>query len=46
MKNNLLVMVLLVLILAMAVPLTNYMQQSDNAFTYYNIISPQSDINH
>lgn len=45
MRKNLLVMVLLVIILAMAVPLTNYFQQSDNAFTYNNIISIQPEIN-
>jgi Tfp pilus assembly protein FimT len=45
MKKNLLVMVLLAIILAMAVPLTNYFQQSDNAFTYNNIISFQPGIN-
>lgn len=46
MKRNLLVMVLLVVILAMAVPLTNYLQQSDQAFTYNNIISIQPERNH
>ncbi|HNX92108.1 MAG TPA: hypothetical protein PKW50_00365 [Syntrophomonas sp.] len=45
MKKNLLVMVLLAIILFMAVPLTNYLQQSDNAFTYNNIISFQPGIN-
>ncbi|HWQ75487.1 MAG TPA: hypothetical protein VN441_09245 [Syntrophomonas sp.] len=39
MNKNLLVIVLLAVILAMAVPLTNYLQQSNNAFTYNNIIT-------
>jgi len=46
MKKNLLVLVLLAVILTMAVPLTNYLQQSDNAFTYNNIISIQPGLNH
>lgn len=45
MNKNLLVMVLLLVILAMAVPLTNYLQ-SDEAFTYNNIISIQSEFNY
>jgi len=45
MNKNLLVMVLLAVILAMAVPLTNYLQQSDKAFTYNNIISLQPEHN-
>ncbi|HPF20371.1 MAG TPA: hypothetical protein PLC88_03450 [Syntrophomonas sp.] len=39
MNKNLLVMVLLVIILSMAVPLTNYLQQSHYAFTCNNVIS-------
>ena len=46
MKRSLLVLVLLAVILAMAVPLTNYWQQSNNAFTYNNLISINPGINH
>lgn len=45
MNRNLLVMVLLAVILAMAVPLTSHSQQSENAFTYNNIISTQPEQN-
>jgi Tfp pilus assembly protein FimT len=46
MNKNLLVMVLLAIILTMAVPLTNYLQQSNNAFTYNNIISARPGLDH
>jgi Tfp pilus assembly protein FimT len=45
MNRNLLVMVLVAVILAMAVPLTNRSQQSEKAFTYNNIISTQPEQN-
>ena len=38
MKNNLLIMVLLAVILAMAVPFSVYLSHSETAFTYDNII--------
>ncbi len=39
MKNNLLIIMLLAIILAMAVPFTFYLSQSEPAFTSDNIIS-------
>jgi len=39
MYKNLLVMALLALILAMAVPFTMYIYQTENAFTYDNVIN-------
>lgn len=47
MKNNLLIMMLLAIILAMAVPFTVYLSQSETAFTYDNVINvyPNNDLN-
>ncbi|MFZ2537868.1 MAG: hypothetical protein WAX04_03075 [Oscillospiraceae bacterium] len=39
MYKNLLVVVLLAVILAMAVPFTMYIYQIENAFTYDNVIN-------
>lgn len=39
MYKNLLVVVLLAVILAMAVPFTMYIYQTENAFTYDNVIN-------
>lgn len=45
MQRNLLVMFLLAIILAMGVPYTMDTYQTENAFTYDNIISEQNAAN-
>ena len=41
MRKSLLVIVLLAVILAMAVPFTMYIYQTEHAFTYDNVITNQ-----
>lgn len=41
MHKNLLLMVMLLVILTMAVPFTMYVYQTENAFTYDNVINNQ-----